>query len=90
MNHLQVYVEAGCPGLEWAEQLLEVVRCQFPGLSIEVVDLQDASADVPPFVFASPTYVLNGKVISLGNPTLTQMQAAIESVPTPFDRSPSM
>jgi hypothetical protein len=41
-----------------------------PGLAVQVIDLADPSATRPSSVFAVPTYVLDGRIVSLGNPMM--------------------
>ncbi len=43
---------------------------------MELVDL--SSAQRPENVFAAPTYLLNGKVISLGNPYPNELRRKLE------------
>ena len=46
---------------------------------MEVVDLSRLGAERPDYVFAVPTFVLNGRVFSLGNPHLSRLVAAVEA-----------
>ena len=43
------------------------MRELFPLLQVDLIDL-DAGHPIPDGVVATPTYLLDGKVISLGNP----------------------
>jgi hypothetical protein len=52
---------------------------RFPALEVEVVDLSRTEVDRPDYVFAVPTFVLNGRVLSLGNPRRSRLLAAVES-----------
>ncbi|MDP9383582.1 MAG: hypothetical protein M3Q29_26260 [Chloroflexota bacterium] len=54
----------------------------FPLLQVDLIDL-DAGHPIPDGVVATPTYLLDGKVISLGNPrredlieTVMELQAS--------------
>jgi hypothetical protein len=42
-------------------------------VAVEVVDISQPGAPVPPQVFATPTYILNNRVVSLGNPSLEHL-----------------
>ncbi len=66
---LEIYVAPNCFGCETARDLARVVRALGrPDLEVRLLDLSEPGAVRPPAVFAVPTYVLDGRVISLGNP----------------------
>jgi hypothetical protein len=66
---LEIYVAPVCFGCETARDLADVLRARgWPGLEVRVLDLGAPDVIRPPEVFAVPTYVLDGRVISLGNP----------------------
>lgn len=67
---LAIYVAPGCLGCERARALAETIRAlPLPGVDVRLVDLGEPGAERPPAVFAVPTYLLNGRVLSLGNPS---------------------
>lgn len=68
MAVLQVFVESGCRACHRSLELTDQARTQFPTLRVEVVNLSDPAALRPDAVFAVPTYLLDGRVLSLGNP----------------------
>lgn len=80
MATLKVYVDASCWSCAESRRIVAEMRPQFPQVVIELVDL--TGAKLPEHVFAVPTYELDGRVISLGNPyrhDLTrQLQEALE------------
>ncbi len=81
-NHaaeLQVFVEAGCDLCRRALHLAEEVDGADPGLAVRVIDVSEA-AERRDDVFAVPTFVLNGRVFSLGNPEQSFLREAIESL----------
>ncbi len=66
---LDIYVAPGCPGCATARRLAVVLRdLALPDLDVRVVDLSDPDVVRPAAVFAVPTYVLDGRLLSLGNP----------------------
>lgn len=66
---LDIYVTPECFGCDRARQLANEVRMwQMPGVEVKIIDLSDPENVRPDSVFAVPTYLLDGKVISLGNP----------------------
>src|SRR5438876_5706366 len=67
---LDVYVSRECLNCDESVRLAAEVANRFGGVQVRVIDL-DRSLDngpLPDGVVAVPTYVLDGRVISLGNP----------------------
>ncbi len=64
---LQVVVSGDCPTCAESRSTVLEMRQLFPDLTVALIDL-DAGHPIPDGVVAAPTYLLNGKVISLGNP----------------------
>ncbi len=77
---LEIYVEAACPGCDRALALAGNVARRYPGIVVEVIDITETARAVPDSVFAVPTYVLDGKVVSLGNPSEEELTAMIDDV----------
>jgi hypothetical protein len=69
MTVVQIVVAAGCAGCAEARRLAEEARRRFPRAIVDLVDLDREPARQPASVFAVPTYLLNGRVISLGTPS---------------------
>ena len=76
---LEIYVAPGCLGCETAHGLVAIAR-EFapPEFEVRLIDLSEPDAIRPPAVFAVPTYLLDGQVISLGNPDEAWLLAKIE------------
>jgi alkyl hydroperoxide reductase subunit AhpF len=64
---LEIYISQHCWNCGEALQIAEQAR-QIAGIDVQVVDLDQKGTTLPPCIFAVPTYVLNGKIVSLGNP----------------------
>lgn len=68
---LDIYVTPECFGCERARQIASEIRMwQMPGVEVRLMDLSNPETVRPDSVFAVPTYLLNDRVISLGNPEL--------------------
>jgi hypothetical protein len=68
---LDIYVTPECFGCERAREIAKEIRMsQMPGVEVRLIDLSDPESVQPASVFAVPTYLLNGQVLSLGNPEL--------------------
>jgi len=66
---LRIYVGKHCWSCEEAVRLAGEVSKKFVRLNVEVIDLDaDGSVNFDD-VFSTPTYVFNGRTISLGNPS---------------------
>jgi hypothetical protein len=65
--HLEIYITDQCTNCREAVVIAEQAG-GIAGLEVTVVNLDTPGQPVPPQVFATPTYILNGLVVSLGNP----------------------
>jgi hypothetical protein len=65
---LEVYVSSACLNCGEAVRLAEEAATRYPGVVVRVVDLETDQIPPPDPVVAVPTYVLDGRVVSLGNP----------------------
>jgi hypothetical protein len=66
---LEVYAMPHCPGWHRATALaMHVHAIGIAGVEIRLVDLSRPGSVVPDCVVASPTWVLDGRRFSLGNP----------------------
>ncbi|MCP5096794.1 MAG: hypothetical protein GY943_14680 [Chloroflexi bacterium] len=76
MVKLQVYIAADCWSCEETERIVEDVETHYPEVEVEVLDMTDG--EQPDDVFAVPTYRLNGRIVSLGNPTRVELYEKLE------------
>jgi alkyl hydroperoxide reductase subunit AhpF len=66
---LEVYVSSECPNCGEAVRLAEEAAARYPSVVVRIIDLDELDGKPPPDpVVAVPTYLLNGRVVSLGNP----------------------
>lgn len=77
MVKLQVYIAEDCWSCEETRRIVEDVAPKFSTLLVEFLDM--AVSDRPDSVFAVPTYLLNGRIISLGNPTRHQLSQQLSN-----------
>lgn len=82
---LKIFIRDDCPGCAEAQQVAVRVEQDFPQLKVEIINLTDPQAIVPEAVFATPTYMLNNRIVSLGNPSPAEVaqwaaQAALPAV----------
>jgi hypothetical protein len=66
MRTLQIYISDDCWSCEESLRIAAETCERFEHVTVELLDLM--SEKKPEAVFAAPTYVLDGRVISLGNP----------------------
>ena len=85
MAKLDVYISESCWSCDEARQIVADIKPQFPRMSIELRDIGDERR--PSSVFATPTYVLDGRTIFLGNPTREQLRQKLIDVQKPEGQS---
>jgi hypothetical protein len=74
---LHVYVSDDCWTCRETRRIVADIAPQFPELTIE---LRAVDQDSPDAVFAVPTYVLDDRVIFLGNPTREALSQKLTAV----------
>ena len=77
MVQLDVYVNENCWSCDETRAIVAAVRSCFPEVRTRLIT-QDGTP-WPAEVFAVPTYVLDGRVISLGNPSRTALNLQLEA-----------
>lgn len=75
---LQIVVSRDCLNCEQALEAAREIARRHAELEVQVIDL-DREA-VPEAVFAVPTYLLDGRVVSLGNPDLERLEQKVAEV----------
>lgn len=65
---LKIFVTEHCSGCVEALRIAAEVAQNYPQLRVEVIDLNAPEVVIPETVFATPTYMLNNRIVSLGNP----------------------
>ncbi len=63
-----MYVSSECLNCGEAVRLAEEAAVRYPDVVVRVIDLDLDGSPPPDPVVAVPTYLLNGRVVSLGNP----------------------
>lgn len=76
MVKLQVYIREDCWTCAESQRIVSEIAPQFPQIAVELLDLE--STNQPENIFAVPTYVLDGRVIFLGNPYREQLRQEIQ------------
>ncbi len=71
---LKIYVRTNCPGCAEAKLTADHIEKTFPHVLVEVVDIDNPNIIIPEAVFATPTYMLNNQVVSLGNPHISDVE----------------
>ncbi len=68
---MDVYVTEDCWACQETRRIVADIAPRFPNVEINLRNLDDQQT--PGHVFATPTYLLNGRTIYLGNPTRDQL-----------------
>ena len=74
---VEIYVIDHCSNCDYARDVADTIRRDFPKVTVEVIDLQRTTRPIPEPVFATPTYLLNGRLWSLGNPSPQEVQTRL-------------
>lgn len=75
--HLEIYVDEGCLSCRRSLELAAHVRSRFPEVDVRVFNSGEPGGLYGHLVLATPTFILNGKKMSLGNPSPAQLDEAI-------------
>lgn len=84
---LRVYVAPDCASCRTALSIVDAVRQARPEQRVDVVDLSTLPEEepIPPGVIGTPTYLLDDRVISLGNPELPELLARLAGAASEVD-----
>ncbi|HXG35385.1 MAG TPA: thioredoxin family protein [Dehalococcoidia bacterium] len=82
---LEIYVEQGCFACQRSLQIAEQIQKNFPNVEVRTVDISHDGGTYSHLVTATPTFVLNGRVFSLGNPDAEDLEEAILGLMTRDD-----
>lgn len=72
-HEVAIYVAEHCSLCAYAYEIAELIRREFPAVAVRLVDLEQADEPIPESVFATPTYLIDGRRWSLGNPSPTDV-----------------
>jgi alkyl hydroperoxide reductase subunit AhpF len=75
---IEIYIDQSCPGCEQAMRIANQIHLHVPDVEVRILDLARPDIMKPVTVFAVPTYLMDGKVLSLGNPDIDELLALIE------------
>ncbi len=76
---LEVFVGEHCWQCPEARALAHEFQKEFAALKVRVIDLDQPGVKKPANVFAVPTFLLNGKLISLGTPYRDELRDEIRA-----------
>jgi len=77
---LKVYIAENCSGCDEARRIAAHIEQDCPEIEVEVIDIIDSQAVVPEVVFATPTFILDDCIVSLGNPSPEQVAQWMDEV----------
>ena len=82
-KRLTVWVSRHCPSCPEALVIANRLRHRYPSIEVKTLDVEEQPPDDE--VFAVPTYILDGRVVFLGNPTDEQvdnlLSASADAIP---------
>jgi len=77
---VKIYVAEHCSVCDYTYEIAATIQRKFPEVDLEIVDMANPSEQIPENVFATPTYLLNGQVWSLGNPSHDQVSRTLSDI----------
>ena len=77
MAELEVYIDQDCFACSRAEAIAREIGERFPAVRVTVVDRAVEEGPHGHLVVATPTYVLNGRIFKLGNPSVAELERAL-------------
>ena len=81
MSVLRIYVSSGCLSCQRAREIASSLRGSYPHVQVEVIDAEGSpEGSLPESVVAFPAYVLDGALISLGNPNLITLRGQLATL----------
>lgn len=78
-TELDIFIEPNCDNCRRGLEIAADVRRRLPDVEVRVIDITDPGSDPPDRVFAVPTYLIDGRIYSLGNPDLERLLTELES-----------
>lgn len=79
-HRVAIYVLPGCGNCAYAWEIAALIQREYPRVEVAVVDLASPTEPVPDAVFATPTYLLDGRLWSLGNPSPAQVRERLDQL----------
>jgi predicted thioredoxin/glutaredoxin len=76
-TRLEIFIEHSCDNCQEAISIADRLRRQAPAVQVNLIDLDQEPYRRPYAVFAVPTYVLDGEILSLGNPRYEDLLATL-------------
>ena len=70
---LKIFIAENCPGCDEAHSIMAHIEQNHPELAVEIINITITQTIVPEAVFATPTFMLNDRIVSLGNPSPEQI-----------------
>ena len=77
---VDIYVVEGCYSCIYAKEVAARICMDFPTVGVRLIDIGNTPHPIPEAVFATPTYLLNDQLWSLGNPSPQDVQQRLSAV----------
>ena len=79
-HNLTIYVTNHCDLCRYALEVAADIQARYPQVVLRIVNLETSQEPIPEAVFATPTYLLDGRVWSLGNPSQEQLRSTFATL----------
>ena len=79
-HQVDIYVSQYCANCAYAAEIALLIQRDFPAVAVRLIDLANLQEAAPDNVFATPTYLLDGRLWSLGNPSPQQVHELLSKL----------
>jgi len=79
-HRLEVYTADDCFSCDHTKKLVSDIINRYTNLQIDLYNLSNPDTILPDDIFATPTYILDGRTIFLGNPSLDELNECFREV----------
>lgn len=79
-QHLTVLVAKHCAACERTPQVLALITSLVPGLIVTVIDVDESPIPDGITLIGTPTYLVAGRVVSMGNPDPRQFAITLKEL----------
>lgn len=76
---VEIYVADHCSICDYTFEVAQYIQTDFPDVHVQIINLNHTSQEIPQSVFATPTYLLNGRLWSLGNPSFRDVEVHLRA-----------
>lgn len=91
MIRLQIYVKDACPSCDRSRTLASEIASEYNQVRIEIIEIETLQSESwPEALFATPTWLMNGRRYCLGTPNARGLRQKLDAILTQSPHSTSL